>query len=140
MSKKETYILNDPLTPPSEEFINQILGEKYEWLQQIFDHIKQKNNQTGGSWKYYNDAKQWLFRMMKKKDTLFWMALLADTARITFYFPAGARDTITDSELPDKIKEMYLETFDKKFHPISLTLDQIENVVIICKLADLKMK
>ncbi len=140
MSEKENYILTDPLTPPTEEFINHILGGKYEWLQQTFNHIRQKNNQTTGSWKYYNDAKQWLFRMMKKKDTLFWMALLPDTARITFYFPASARDTITDSELPDEIKEMYLETINKKFHPVSLTLDQIETVIIICKLIDLKMK
>lgn len=140
MSGKEDYILNDPLTQPTEELINQILGEKYDWLQQIIGHVRQKNHQAEGQWKYYNDVKQWLFRMMKKKDTIFWMALLPGTARITFYFPGSAEHLIIESNLPDKIKKMYLDTLDKKFHPISLTLDQIDNVSIICGLADLKIK
>lgn len=140
MSEKENYILTDPMSPPTEEFISEILGDKYAWLQQIMDHVSQKNSQTEGQWKYYNDVKQWLFRMMKKKETIFWMALLPGTARITFYFPGSAEHLIIESNLPDKIKKMYLDTLDKKFHPISLTLDQIDNVSIICGLADLKIK
>lgn len=140
MSEKDNYILNDPMTPPTEELISEILGEKYAWLKQIIDHVSQKNSQTEGQWKFYNDVKQWLFRMMKKKDTIFWMALLPGNARITFYFPGSAEHLITSSNLPDKIIDMYLSTMNKKFHPISLTLDQIDNISIICELADLKMK
>lgn len=140
MSEKEKYVLTDPMTPPTEEFISEILGDKYVWLQQIMDHVSQKNSQTEGQWKFYNDVKQWLFRMMKKKDTIFWMALFPGNARITFYFPGRAEHLITSSNLPDKIIEMYLSTMNKKFHPISLTLDQIDNISIICELVDLKMK
>ena len=58
-------------------------------------------------WNYYNDGKNWLFRVILKKKTLFWIGVLEDTFRITFYFGDKAEPVIEKSSLPEEIKTAF---------------------------------
>jgi hypothetical protein len=79
--------------------------------------------------------------MIRKKKTLFWIGILADTFRIAFYFGDKAGPLVESSDLPASIKDEYKngQRFGK-IRAISMrveTADQIENAL---KLADIKIK
>ncbi|HNQ37260.1 MAG TPA: DUF3788 family protein, partial [Prolixibacteraceae bacterium] len=67
MSNKEIFILSDPMVEPSPEFLKEVLKEKYDWWTEIRDHVTEHYPHITEVWKYYNDGKQWLYRLMQKK-------------------------------------------------------------------------
>jgi hypothetical protein len=141
MSEKETFILPDPMVEPTEEFLSAVLGEKYAWWQQIRDHATGNYRDVTELWKYYNDGKQWLYRLMQKKNTICWIAVMADTFRITFYFGLKATPIIEASALPDPIKADF--TTGKlygKIKAISIKMKEKADVTTACQLVDLKMR
>jgi hypothetical protein len=105
MEPQEKPILSDPMVTPDDALIAAILGTKMEWWKTIMDHTMQNYPSVTPVWRYYNDGKQWLFRLLKKKDTIFWTTLFEDTFRITFYFPDRVEPLIEASNLPEKMKE-----------------------------------
>ncbi len=88
--------------------IFSIIGENSQHWQKLIQSITDKYPDAIKQWNYYNDGKNWLFRMIRKKKTLFWIGVLKDTFRITFYFGGKAESAIVNSDLPDSLKDMYL--------------------------------
>jgi hypothetical protein len=141
MSEKETLILSDPLVEPTEEFLSAVLGEKYTWWQQIRSYAMDNYSSVTEVKRYYNDGKQWLYRLMRKKDTICWIAVMADTFRITFYFSQRAEPVIAASSLPDAIKADFLTgKLYGKIKAISINMKEKADVTTACQLVDLKMK
>jgi len=108
MASSDKPILSDPMITPDHALLKTILGDKMGWWDTIMDHTIANYPSVTPVWKYYNDGKQWLFRLMKKKDTLFWTSLVEDTFRITFYFPDRAEQLIEASNLPARMKEEFV--------------------------------
>jgi ABC-type uncharacterized transport system YnjBCD substrate-binding protein len=141
MAEKETFILSDPLVEPTEAFLSAVLGEKFTWWQLIKDYTVGNYREVTELWRYYNDGKQWLYRLMQKKNTIFWVAVMADTLRITFYFSQKAEPVIEASSLPDSIKADFLTAkMYGKIKAISIKMKEGAEVSIVCQLVDLKMK
>lgn len=63
--------------------------------------------QFSGEWRYYNDGKNWLFKVTKKKKTICWVAIFDKKFKTTFYFGDKAEDLITKS----KLNKPYIEQF-----------------------------
>lgn len=70
-------------------------------------HINNNYAGSAGEWNYYNDGKKWLFKLIYKKKTIFWIGILEDTFRVTFWFGDKAQHLINDSDVEDKIKEEF---------------------------------
>ncbi len=107
MPEKEIFVLSDKDIIPDDILIFSHLGEMKKIWVVILDHIRDNYKDTNGEWRYYNDGKQWLFRMQHKKKTLFWVALLEGTFRITFYFGKKAEPVIDSANLPQNIKDEF---------------------------------
>jgi hypothetical protein len=105
MGEKEIFKLSDKNIIPTDDYIFSILGEKKKHWQSIMSYISENYNDAAGAWNYYNDGKQWLFKMVRKKKTIFWGGIFEDTFRITFYFGDKAEPLIETSDLPANIKE-----------------------------------
>jgi hypothetical protein len=141
MADKETLILSDPMVEPTEEFLSAVLGEKFTWWQQIRDYTKSNYPGVSELWRYYNDGKQWYYRLMRKKDTICWIAVMADTFRVTFYFGLKATPIIEASALPDSIKANFLTgKLYGKIKAISITMKEKEDVITAFNVVDIKMK
>ena len=138
MSDNEVFILTDPFVEPTDDFLEKVLKDKFEWLKTIRKYAAENHQDVVEEWKYYNDVKQWLFRLKHKNETVCWIGILSDTFRITFYFGAKYEKLIEESDLPEKVKNEYRLTRDQKFRPISIRLGQLTDVVVACKLIDLK--
>ena len=105
MAEGEVLVLSDRNMVPDDNLIfSHIGGMKPVWIA-IMDHVRDNYKDTHGEWRYYNDGKQWLFKMQQKKKTLFWIAILEGTFRITFYFGKKAEPVIEAGNLPQKIKD-----------------------------------
>ena len=106
MTEETKMVLSDKSVIPTDEHIFSFIGEKRTDWQRILDYAAENYNDAG-SWNYYNDGKQWLFKLVNRKKTIFWAGILADTFRITFYFGDKAEPLIAESDLPEKIKDAF---------------------------------
>jgi len=139
MSGKEKTVLSDKAVIPTDDYIFSLIGEnKIHWLR-IMNYVSEEYKGASGSWNYYNDGKQWLFKMVHKKKTIFWAAIMNDTFRITFYFGDKAEPIIENSDLPPTIKEGFRTA--KKYgliRPVSSLISNSTGVDNVLKLIAIK--
>jgi hypothetical protein len=141
MGEKEEMILSDRQVIPTDEYIISILGEKKILWQNIISYAKDNFKDISYVWNYYNDGKQWLFKLSQKKKTIFWGALYKDTFRITFYFGDKVEPLLENSDLPLKIKEDFKTS--KRYgliRPISTKIFSESDVESVKKLIAIKIK
>jgi hypothetical protein len=105
MAEKINLILDDKQIIPDDDQIFSIIGDKKELWQKIMNHSVSNYENASGEWRYYNDGKRWLFKMVHKKKTLFWIGILEDTFIVTFWFGDKAEPVIENSDLPASVKD-----------------------------------
>jgi hypothetical protein len=141
MSESEKLVLGDKNIFPSDDILFSIIGDKKVVWEKIMSYVNENYKNITSEWRYYNDGKQWLFKMQQKKKTIFWIGVLKDTFRITFYFGNKAEPVIVASNLPVRIKDDFLN--GKRFgsiRAISTTITGPGDLENIYKLIDLKTK
>jgi hypothetical protein len=139
MAEKEIYILSDKQVTPADDLIFSIIGDKKILWQKIMKYASDNFKDMSGTWNYYNDGKQWLFKMVQKKKTIFWLAVMKDTFRVTFYFGDKAEPVILASDLPESVKNDF--TSGKhygKIRAITTKIASQSDVENIRKLIDIK--
>ena len=141
MAENEKTVLSDKSVVPTDDFIFSIIGErKVHWLR-IMNYLSDNYPDASGTWNYYNDGKQWLFKYVRKKKTIFWASLLKDTFRITFYLGNKAESVIENSDLPVSIKEEFKTA--KRYgliRPVTLIIWNEADVDNVLKMVVLKVK
>jgi len=141
MSEKEKFTLSDKEVVPTDDHIFSIIREnKILWIS-IMKYVSDYYKDMSGDWRYYNDYKQWLFKMTQKKKTIFWSGIHEDTFRITFYFGDKAEPLITASDLPVSIKNNFKA--GKKYgkiRAITLKMKNKSDVETVKKLISIKTK
>ncbi len=103
----EVPVLTDKNQYPTEEVIYSHIGKgKVLWLS-LFEYIHANHADFSEEWRYYNDGKSWLFKVSRKKKTVFWLSIAKDAFRTTFYLNDRAKKTVADSSLSDDLKEQF---------------------------------
>jgi hypothetical protein len=141
MAENEKPVLGDKSVYPSEEILFSILSDKKVIWQKILSYVKDNYKDITEEWRYYNDGKQWLFKMQQKKKTIFWISVLKDTFRITIYFGNKAEPLIEGSQLPQKIKDDFrgAQRYGS-IRPVTTVITGISDLENIQKLIDIKVK
>lgn len=103
----EQAILHDKDEYPTEEIIFSHIGKSKNLWQSFFDFIHSNYSEFSEEWRYYNDGKSWLMKVQKKSKTIFWLSLFQNTFRTTFYFTDKAEKLISESGIPEKLKEEF---------------------------------
>ena len=141
MSESEKPVLGDKSIYPSDEYLQSIIGDKMVMLQKLLSYVKDNYKDITEEWRYYNDGKQWLFKMQRKKKTIFWATVFKETFRITFYFGNKAETVIEGSTVPQKIKDDFRNA--RRFgtlRPITTIVNENQYLDNIFKLIDVKVK
>jgi hypothetical protein len=141
MAELEKLILSDRNKIPSDEYIFSLIGEKKDLWLRIMNHTSEVCKDCSGGWNYYNDGKQWLFKMVHKKKTIFWAGILTGTFRITFYLGNKAEPVIESSDLPDEIKDQFKNA--KRYgliRPVTFKVMNDSDVDNILKMIGIKLK
>jgi hypothetical protein len=112
----EPPILTDKNEFPTEEIIFTHIGKSKLLWQTIFEYIHKNYPDFSEQWRYYNDGKSWLFKVTRKTKTIFWLSVLKDSFRITFYFTDRAEQSIMESPVSEELKEQFQN--GKKYNKI----------------------
>ncbi|NWF89445.1 MAG: DUF3788 family protein [Ignavibacteriaceae bacterium] len=137
----EQPILSDKNQYPTDEVIYSHIGKSKKLWEEIFDHIQKIHPEISLEWRYYNDGKSWLLKAVKKAKTIFWLSIIKNSFRMTFYFGDKAEKEILKSGISDKLKESFIE--GKRYGKIRgitvvfKTKKDVENAKL---LIELKMK
>jgi hypothetical protein len=99
-------LINKDIFPTDEVIFSHLGKSKFLW-QSIFEYIHENYNDFLEQWKYYNDGKSWLLKVSKKSKTIFWVSILKDSFRMTFYFTDRAEQDIMNSPISDDLKEHF---------------------------------
>jgi hypothetical protein len=137
----EDLILTDESIRPTDDSIFSIIGRNRVHWQNLLAGVHEIYPDAEELWKYYIDGHSWLFRMIRKKKTLFWIGVLKNTFRVTFYFGDKAEPLIKNSGLPTSM----VENFKNGKHygnirPISIKVERAGDIENCLKLAALKTK
>jgi hypothetical protein len=125
----EPLVLKDKSVYPHDDLIFSIIGNNSVYWKKLLAAIRETYPASEEVWNYYNDGKSWLFRVILKKKTLFWLGVLEDTFRITFYFGDKAEAVIEKSSLPGEIKASFKNgRHYGKIRPIYFKVKSIEDV------------
>lgn len=139
MSDKVSLLLSDKTMIPTDDIIFSVIGDKKSLWQRIMKHVQDNYEDSEGEWNYYNDGKRWLFKLVQKKKTIFWIGILEDTFRVTFWFGDKADRMITESDLPEKIIDEFKSS--KKYgavRAVSIIINDNTDVENMLKLMAIK--
>lgn len=141
MSEAEKLVLSNRDVPPTDEIIFSHIGKKKDLWQSIMADVSVHYNDMAGTWNYYNDGKQWLFKMVQKKKTIFWIGVMEGSFRVTFYFGGKAEPFIVASDLPDGEKQQYLS--GKRYgniRAVTINVNEKHDISTIMKLIEIKTR
>lgn len=137
----EPIVLTDQTIQPDDNLIYKIIGEKQILWQQIMQYLYDQYTGVDEVWKFYNDGKCWLFRTLRKKKTIFWLGVIKDTFRITFYLADKTEPLIENSTLSEEGKNRYRNAKPSKFgRAVTITMSTNLDVETVKLLIDIKMK
>jgi len=141
MSDTVPVALSDRNNKPDDKMIASMIGDKMKFWKEIMNYLNENHTGATGDWNFYNDGKQWLFKMMHKKKTIFWSGLVNDTFRITFYFGDKAEPQILSADLPQKLKDDFKNGKRYgKIRAMSLIINDMEDVSSVKKLTEIKVR
>jgi hypothetical protein len=101
---------------PTEEIIFSNIGKSKSLWKIIFDHIHSNYPDFTEKWNYYNDGKRWLLKVTNKSKTIFWLGVLENSFRMTFYFTDRAEQAVMSSAISDELKAQFMN--GKKYNKI----------------------
>ena len=137
----DKLILTDKNQYPTEEIIFSNIGKTKKHWDSIFNYIHTEYPQFSELWKYYNDGKSWLLKVTKKSKTIFWLSIISNSFRITFYFGDKAESAIMESPISEKLKKQFKE--GKRFGKIrglTLLMNDKQNIEFVKELILIKLK
>lgn len=137
----EPIVLTDPTVQPTDELIFEIIGENSVYWEKLIEYLYDKHLNITEEWRFYNDGKSWLYKAVRKKQTLYWIGVIKDTFRVTFWFGDKAAPIIESSTLPESVKEDFKNA--KRYgqlRAISIEVRSDDDFANVVQLVELKAK
>ncbi len=102
-------ILADSNIYPDNEVLAKALGaEHYNLFVNFAGRIEALSLLF--EWRYYNDGKEWLCKILSKKKNLGWLSICDDGFRVTVFLTSKTVDGFQALEINDEIKTCVKET------------------------------
>jgi hypothetical protein len=103
----EQPVLSDASQFPTEDVISFHIGNAKELWTALFEHIHSDHPDFTEQWKYYRDGKSWLLKVTRKKQTIFWLSVIKNGFRTTFYFTDKAEEMLMSSGISEELKQNF---------------------------------
>lgn len=103
----EQPILGDKTVFPTEQVIFSHIGKSKTLWQSLFEYIHENHPDISEEWRYYNDGKSWLLKVTRKSKTVFWLSIMKNSFRTTFYFTDKAKGVIAKSGISSALKAQF---------------------------------
>lgn len=117
-------LLTDPAVPPSPEVLQSALGGSYPVYEKMLAVITGDPYGLVTDWRYYNDGKAWLCKVLFKKKTVFWLSVWDGHFKTGFYFTERHLQGIHELEIDEQIRQKLIKTEPSgKLYPLVLVID-----------------
>jgi len=104
----EKPYLKDENEYPNDEVLSGYLGEVKDVWDSFIIFLKENYPSFSTEWRYYNDGKNWLFKITKKKKTICWVAIFDKRFNTTFYFTPRVEELLRSSSLKQKYVDQFI--------------------------------
>lgn len=109
-SMKAQMLLRDAGVFPSEQILRDALGKTvYSILKSFIDTIADDEYNLTIEWRYYNDGKAWLGKVIYKKKTVLWLSIWEGFFKTSFYFIEKHLEAITALDISETVKEEFVK-------------------------------
>ena len=100
-----TMLLRDETVLPTNEVIKKVLGEELFGVYSELITSFTSELDLEPQWRYYNDGKAWLCKVVYRKKTILWLSLWQDCIKTSFYFTEKTLPGIMNLDIHPSIKE-----------------------------------
>ena len=100
----ENKLFTNPQIKPESRILEKALGKKYVVFMEFEKKLSEQNLII--EWRYYNDGKSWLGKILYKKKNLCWISIWNTGFKITFYFTGKTIHGIHELKIDDAIKNL----------------------------------
>ena len=135
----EKLLLREPAIVPTKEVLKDVLGSVYEVLEALESRLTQSDYALSFDWRYYNDGKAWLCKVVHKKKTVFWLSVWEGFFKTTFYFLERHLEGIAALDISEQIKEDFCRMKAVgKLLPLQISFDHQEQIADLLKIIQFK--
>ena len=103
----ERPLLNDKNEYPDDEVLAKHLGRAKSAWDGFAAGVAAQFGDASLEWRYYNDGKAWLCKVVHKKKTVCWVSVWDRFFKTTFYFTAKSDGDIESLPIPSDVKDSY---------------------------------
>ncbi len=103
----ENPVLFDKTKFPTDEVVFAHIGKSAGIWNSFFATLRSEHPDIKAEWRYYNDGKSWLMKVVRKSKTVFWLKVLDGGFRVAFYFTDKANEPIRNSTISDDLKKQF---------------------------------
>jgi hypothetical protein len=136
-----TQLLRDAAILPTPEVIEKALGDACEAYQLLSEKIKDDHFQLTEEWRYYNDGKAWLCKVVFKKKTVFWLSVWEGFFMIGFYFADKYRNEVEALDIDAKLLDDFRSNKNiGKLLPLNVAVDKQEQIDDLLKIISMKKR
>ena len=100
------------------------MGESYLMYEKMLAVITGDPYGLVPEWRYYNDGKVWLCKVVFKKKTVFWLSVWDGLFKTAFYFTERHIQGIHELEIDEQVRQKLKKTEPSgKLYPLVLSVD-----------------
>ncbi|MDA3861905.1 MAG: DUF3788 family protein [Melioribacteraceae bacterium] len=137
----ETRLLRELDVQPTNVVIENALGESYLAFNELIEIISNNEFSLTYEWKYYNDGKSCLCKVLNKKKTVFWISIWDKFFKVGFYFTEKTRLGIVELDIENSIKEDFKNSKNiGKLIPLTINMKTKEQIEDLLKIIEYKKK
>ena len=101
-------LLRDPDIFPSEKVLQNALGESvHNVLASFLETITNEEYALSIEWRYYNDGKAWLGKVLYKKKSVLWLSVWDGLFKTSFFFTEKHLEKIAALDIAKTIKDEF---------------------------------
>lgn len=101
-------LLKDPELFPSDKVLKDALGDNvYSVLESFLTVITDTEYVLTVEWRFYNDGKAWLSKVVYKKKTVFWLSAWEGFFKASFFFTEKHREAIAALDISGTVKDKF---------------------------------
>lgn len=94
---------------PDDRVLSRYLGDAKDAWDAFVTFLEGSYPEFSAEWRYYNDGKSWLCKVVKKSKTVCWLSVYRGKFTTTFYFPDRAEKVIMNSSIRKTYKEQFVQ-------------------------------
>ncbi len=134
-------LLNDKTIPVTEEVLRKTLGKSFPVYEKMMAAITGPEYGLTPEWRYYNDGKAWLCKVVYKKKTIFWLSAWNGFFQTSFYFMERHCQGLAELAIDEQIKNQpkSAKPFGTLF-PVTLKMSNTEQIGDLLKIIEYKKK